>query len=466
MNMYDPYAVQNAAWSSNPVLQQLAAINPAVKNILNPAIGQYGENYFNTIQDQNRIGYGQSEGFQGMEWNPQQAATGFGLFSDPGVMSGLTGQIQGLGDANLNAAWDQALQYNQGMYDKNKVGGLLAGEIPWQVMVALGVFGAGAAGLLGAAGATGGAAGGGLVGAGLEGAALGGGAATGAGPGLGAGEGLVGWDALGNAAAGGAGEVGSLAGEAGWGVTQGAGEAMDVWDLMGDPSMYGLDSGYSMGADAWSFGPGSFADDAWMYGPGNIGDVGVTGWNNDMASLLGTGSTSWTDYLKNGSSILKALGGGSSGSDGGLLGGLTGGLLGGDTNNLLGKTLGLAPILGGLAYGYNMAEPDLGRLESLYDQYNPQASLGLYDYNTEMGRNQLYSNLGRRGISGSSFANNDITNYNTVRDMGRNSTLNQGIGTAAGIANQIAALEAVGNRNKTDLIGRGLYSIGTLFGGK
>lgn len=284
--------------------------------------------------------------------------------------------------------------------------------------------------------------------------------AGGAGLGLGAGEGLVGWDALGNAAAGGLGEVGSLAGNAA------AGGGMDVWDLMGNLDMYGLGDPYSMGADAWSFGPGNIGESAWDFGPGNIGDIGTSGWNNDMASLLGSGNSSWTDLLKNyGSSAVKSLLSGFGGSSD-ATGGLLGGLLGGSSSDWLGKSLGLAPILGGLAYAYDKAGPDLNKLNSLYDQYNPEGNLGLYDLNTEYGRRDLMSGLARRGVAGSSFGNADIYNYNTTRDIGRSAALNTGVMGAANIANSIAGWEAAENKNKTDLIGRGLYSIGTLFGGR
>ena len=74
--------------------------------------------------------------------------------------------------AQLSGLQNTAGQSTEGVNVANKPsGGLLSGEIPWQVAVMLGLMGAGAGGWLGAAGAPGGAAGGGAVGSGLGGAA-------------------------------------------------------------------------------------------------------------------------------------------------------------------------------------------------------------------------------------------------------------------------------------------------------
>lgn len=194
---------------------------------------------------------------------------------------GLFNQATGGKYSDLFSAADaRATQFKEA----NKVGGLLAGEIPWQAAVMLGIMGAGAGGLLGAAGAPGGAAGGGAVGAGLEGAA----------------------SAYSAAGAAGAGAADM---SAGWGVTQGGGMDADLLALLDSPA----GGGGSMG-DWWSQALG-------------------TGSNysaSDLASILGVGGgssgSSWLDYLRQGSSAVNSVSG--LFKDNPLLGAALGGLAG------------------------------------------------------------------------------------------------------------------------------------------
>jgi len=204
------------------------------------------------------------------------------------------------------------------------------------------------------------------------------------------------------------------------------------------------------------------------------------GYANDAAGLFGgSGGFGVQDILglaqKLGvspSGLLSKLVGSSNNSGSSLLGSLLGGGGGGGINwgGLLGNAIGTAaevgPILAGLNYANNLPGADTSRLESLYNQYNPQAATLQYDINTGYGRNQLNSNLARRGVSGSSFANMDVGNFNTLRDIGRQQLINNAVVPQAGIANQIMQGQLTNQKLKTDLYGRGLQSLGVALGSK
>jgi hypothetical protein len=135
---------------------------------------------------------------------------------------------------------------------------------------------------------------------------------------LGGGEGIVGWDALGNAVAGGTGEVGSLAG-AGAGVSSGAGSLdADLAALLDSPA----GGGGSMG-DWW----------AQAISPGSNYTL------SDLASIAGLPGTSGSDLIQ------QLTGGGGTGSNSSIssiLSALTGGggsMTSGSTNPFGGGNL-------------------------------------------------------------------------------------------------------------------------------
>ena len=154
-----------------------------------------------------------------------------------------------------------------------------------------------------------------------------------------------------------------------------------------------------------------------------------------------------------GNSLRGLLGGGSGTGGGGLLGGLFGGTGGGF------NPAATAAALAAINYAKNTDPFDTSRLESLYGQFNPSANAFQYDTNTGLGREELTSGLARRGISGSSFGDQSLTNYNTFRDLGRQSLLNQGIGTQADIASKILSSDVASRQMKNDLYGRALLAL-------
>ena len=96
-----------------------------------------------------------------------------------------------------------------------------------------------------------------------------------------------------------------------------------------------------------------------------------------------------------------------------------------------------------------------------------------YDLGTGQGRNQLQSNLTKRGVMGSSFGNFDLSSYDTLRQLGRSSLLGQGLGAQTGIANTLLNADVQSRALKNDLygrafdlFGRGLAPVPTLYTSK
>jgi hypothetical protein len=182
-------------------------------------------------------------------------------------------------------------------------------------------------------------------------------------------------------------------------------------------------------------------------------------------------SMSAMDWIKYGSNLLggNSLGGvlsGAAGALGSQSSGLFGSLFGSGIGGVLDKAAASAPVLAAIQYARNQDPFDTSRLTSLYDSYNPSAMAFEYDQNTARGRDSLTSSLTNRGVMGSSFGNADITNFNTTRDLGRQSLINQGLGQRAGIAGQILDADVKARQMKNQLYGSSLLALGNVFGGR
>lgn len=127
--------------------------------------------------------------------------------------------------------------------------------------------------------------------------------------------------------------------------------------------------------------------------------------------------------------------------------------------------LALAPILAAIAYAQNQGGFNTGRLESTYDQFEPNAMAYEYDQNTLRGREGLTSSLTNRGVMGSSFGNMDIANFNTARDLGRRSLINHGLTGRGDVAKSILDAEIKQRALKNQLYGTSLLALGNVFGG-
>ena len=130
-------------------------------------------------------------------------------------------------------------------------------------------------------------------------------------------------------------------------------------------------------------------------------------------------------------------------------------------DDLLG--LGAKTIPSLLAYNYfqNLPKPDTGQYQTLINKAGDMSGpLGQYDLNTATGRGTLNSSLSQRGVSGSSFGDQALTNYDTTRDIGRGSLGFSGIGTAGQLLNGMNNTIVGNNKNSTDFLGRMLGGIG------
>lgn len=131
----------------------------------------------------------------------------------------------------------------------------------------------------------------------------------------------------------------------------------------------------------------------------------------------------------------------------------------GSGSDILGTLAGIAPSLAAINYAKNLGSPDTGRLESAYANVDPNAMALPYDIQTGKGRESLTSSLTDRGVMGSSFANQDLSSYDTLRGLGRSSLLTQGAGQQASIASQILKAQQEAQEDKLDLYGRSLLAL-------
>lgn len=195
----------------------------------------------------------------------------------------------------------------------------------------------------------------------------------------------------------------------------------------------------------------------------NYGQGEYDGQGND---IFGGGNLEETNpelFGNSGSFNLSGLGSLFSGLGSGLSGLLGGaGTTGNGTNSLL----ALAPILAAIQYARQQGPFDTSRLTGLADRYNPDAMAYQYDRNTELQRGQLNSSLADRGVMGSSFGNMDITNFNTNRELGRGALISQASLGGADIAQKILQAQIEERKQKNQMYGSALYSLGNVFGGK
>jgi hypothetical protein len=206
---------------------------------------------------------------------------------------------------------------------------------------------------------------------------------------------------------------------------------------------------------------------------GNYGGVPLSQNGNYGTNQMGTTAGGFGGLF---GGLSKLLGGGSAGSKGGLagLGGALGGLFGGSSGatgtggsygDLFGTLAGAAIPALATNYLKNLNEPDTSQLQGLMTQFSPQAQAAPYDLQTAAGRNSLTAGNDARGVTGSSFGNFDLAGYNTLRDIGRQNLINQGIAGQAGIANSILHAQQVAAQNKTNILTAGLGATGMALGG-
>lgn len=252
-----------------------------------------------------------------------------------------------------------------------------------------------------------------------------------------------------------------LGGNASWGVN--ARDSMGFFD-----DFFGNDFGDGGAMDM--FGSGDIFNQPWVDTPGGAMDMfGST----NSPSGTGLGGTVFDAYptLTGGESLWETIkkfvsppGGGS--GDGGGASDLSRLLFGnrglsnlfGD-RGLLGTGLAMAPGIAAINYAKNQDPFDTSRLESVYSSIDPNALALPYDMATARGRGQLTSSLTDRGVMGSSFANQDMSSYDTLRDLGRSNLLTSGAGQQASVANMIMQAQVKERELKNNLYGRALLAL-------
>lgn len=208
----------------------------------------------------------------------------------------------------------------------------------------------------------------------------------------------------------------------------------------------------------------------WWQGLPGVSGLEKLGTGAPYGNVLNEGSGIWDTLTRGAKSLFGSGAASSAGSlfgTGGNTSGLFGSLFGNSgVGSFLDKAAASAPVLAAIQYARNQSPLDTGKLESLYGSYDPNALAFGYDQNTMAGRDALTSSLTNRGVMGSSFGNNDLTNFNTTRDLGRSALVNQGMGQRADIAKSIMDANFKSQQLKNNLYGSSLLALGNVFGGR
>ena len=173
-----------------------------------------------------------------------------------------------------------------------------------------------------------------------------------------------------------------------------------------------------------------------------------------LKSIMGTaqGAAALKALQKGGGSIFNNFGPGSNG----------GGLLDGIANDPLGSAFSATPFLLALTEA-NKQGKDIDQVLGEFRGQNSgylQSILRPYDIDTSAKRTELLSSLGERGVAGSSFGNQQLGNFDYLRDVGRGD-----LSSRAQVATFAPTLDAITKRNtnRNMLLGAGLNASGRLF---
>lgn len=246
---------------------------------------------------------------------------------------------------------------------------------------------------------------------------------------------------------------GELAGGAGGGASLATGAT--TFPLSIDPVI-----GLPLGSGGGLVGGASGGEASGLAGGASGGDV---------AGAVGGGT------LSAGSSLLDNILGGAKnilglGSSSGLLGSLGSGI--GDLlgSSSLGNLLGVGGALAALNYANNIPGENTDNLQAIYnDATNNEMPYvnSLVDQvigPTSQGYGNLVQGLGKRGVLGSSFANQQINNYNTDTAQKLSDIASSGLQSSLGLRGTLAGLinnvNLTNQKLKTDLIGRALGAAG------
>lgn len=167
-----------------------------------------------------------------------------------------------------------------------------------------------------------------------------------------------------------------------------------------------------------------------------------------------------SQYGSQGLSGLKGLLSGGSAGAGSTSGSQGGGILDSLMRNPLEAAFDSAPFL----LAMNEANRQSGDLNGVIDKINgqgyTQAVLNPYDMDTGMGKTNLLQDLSMRGVSGSSFGNQQLGNYDYMRALGRGDLASKAQMSSAGLEGSLINQR---NTNRNLLLGAGLNASAKLF---
>lgn len=194
----------------------------------------------------------------------------------------------------------------------------------------------------------------------------------------------------------------------------------------------------------------NYLDFGKTYAPGDLNLGYVQNLSNSGTYIPDTSASGWDSFLK---SVTAGA------SNAGKM--LTQPIPGMNNKSILGMGLSVAPALAAINYATSQPGFDTSKLQSVYDQYNPSAQTGIYDLASQQQMSKLENDLARRGVAGSSFGDQSIVTQNTIRDLGRQALINQGLGGQADIAAKMLDAQAKERLAKNQLYGSALYSLGS-----
>lgn len=149
-----------------------------------------------------------------------------------------------------------------------------------------------------------------------------------------------------------------------------------------------------------------------------------------------------------------------SGAAGGAGGSTGGGILGNILNDPLGAAFNATPFLLSL----NEANKQSGDLNDVIGKINSdsyrKSVLDPFDMETGQGRAAMESDLGQRGVAGSSFGYQAMNNYDYSRNLARSDMASKADLASAGLQGQLINQR---NTNRNLLLGAGLNASGRLF---
>lgn len=119
-----------------------------------------------------------------------------------------------------------------------------------------------------------------------------------------------------------------------------------------------------------------------------------------------------------------------------------------------------APFLLALAESNRQSGDLNGVIDKINGQGYTQAVLNPYDMDTGMGKTNMLQDLSLRGVSGSSFGNQQLGNYDYMRALGRGDLASKAQLSAAGLEGSLINTK---NTNRNMLLGAGLNASAKLF---